>query len=61
MMPQDKIALFAHIGDIKENVYASLLVISALTELLREKGIISSEELTQKMASLDQAPGRKPA
>lgn len=61
MLAQDKIALYAHIGDIKEDLGNHWLVMAALIALLQEKGIIGSHELQMKMAALDRAVGERPA
>lgn len=49
----DHLNLVAKLADLKEDHYRTLLTLSAMTELLIDKGIISPEELERKIASLD--------
>ncbi len=58
MLPQEKIQLYACLGDLKEDLYNNLLLLGALIELLCEKGLISREELTARAAAFDAPPGQ---
>ncbi|REE78619.1 hypothetical protein A8990_12516 [Paenibacillus taihuensis] len=49
----DHLNLVAKLADLKEDHYRTLLTLSAMTELLIDKGLISPEELERKIASLD--------
>ncbi|WP_308636956.1 hypothetical protein [Paenibacillus silvisoli] len=49
----DHLNLVAKLADLKEDHYRTLLAISAMTELLIEKGLLAPEELERKIASLD--------
>jgi len=57
VLARDRIALYAHIADIKQDLCENLLVMSALLALLQEKGLISPDELQGKLAALDRAAG----
>ena len=61
MLARDIIALYAHLGDIKEDLGNHWLVMAAVIALLQEKGIIGSYELHGKMVALDRATGDRPA
>ena len=50
----EQVNLTAHLADLKDNHYRTLLTLSAMLELLVEKGLISREELEQKAAHMDQ-------
>jgi len=43
----------AKLADLKEDHYRVLLTVSALVELLVEKGLITREELERKASSLE--------
>jgi len=45
--------LVGQIADLKENNYKNTLVISALIEVLIEKGVFSRKELIKKIEELD--------
>ncbi|RAP74241.1 hypothetical protein [Paenibacillus montanisoli] len=49
----DHLNLVAKLADLKEDHYRALLTLSAITELLIEKGLLAPEELERKIASLD--------
>lgn len=49
-----ELELFAQLADLKEIDYRNTLAISALIELLVEKGIITRNEFTRKAIALDQ-------
>lgn len=51
---QDKINLYAHLSDLKEVDYRNALGLTALIELLIEKGVISKSELASKAQALDE-------
>lgn len=58
-MPQNASAalaqlnLAAMLADLKEDHYRTLLTLSAVTELLVDKGILAPEELESRMRALD--------
>ncbi|SDW99712.1 hypothetical protein [Paenibacillus sp. CF384] len=49
----DHLTLVAKLADLKEDHYRTLLTLSAMTELLLDKGIITQDELERKITSLD--------
>ncbi|MBP3966859.1 hypothetical protein [Paenibacillus lignilyticus] len=49
----DHLNLVAKLADLKEDHYRTLLTLSAMTELLMDKGILTPDELERKIASLD--------
>jgi len=49
----DEVQMIGKLADLKDEHYKSTLLVSALTELLIEKGLISTEELQTKTALLD--------
>ena len=49
----DEVHMIGKLADLKEENYKFSLIISALTELLIEKGILTTEELQEKTALLD--------
>lgn len=51
---RDKINLYAQLSDLKEVDYRNALGLTALIELLIEKGVISQSELANKAKALDQ-------
>jgi len=51
--PFDDIDIIAIISDLKEVDYKNTLLISALVELLMEKGILTREEIMQKANQLE--------
>ena len=51
--PFDGVDIIAQISDLKEVDYKNTLVISALVELLVEKGIVTRQEILQKANQLE--------
>lgn len=51
--PYDDVNIIAQISDLKEVDYKNTLVITALVELLIEKGILSRQEILQKAKQLE--------
>lgn len=49
----DRIALFAHLADLKEVDYRNTLAIAALLELLIDKQMITREEIAARAQALD--------
>lgn len=49
----EQVQLAASVGDLKDNHYQLLLNVSAMMELLVEKGILTREEIRRKAAFLD--------
>jgi hypothetical protein len=49
----EQLNLAAKLADLKEDHYRTLLTISAVTELLIDKGILAPDELERKIQSLD--------
>ena len=54
MSAQEKIALYALIGDMKETIYSQMLLISALEELLQEHQAVEPAVLECKIEELKQ-------
>lgn len=50
---RDHLNLVAKLADLKEDHYRILLTLSAMTELLIDKGLLTREELELKTAALD--------
>ncbi|XEC95062.1 hypothetical protein AB6A23_00245 [Paenibacillus tarimensis] len=50
----EQVNLVAGLADLKNDHYRTLLALSAMLELLIEKGLLTREELEQKTAHLDQ-------
>ncbi len=55
MKAQERIALFATLGDMKDVAYKNTLAITALIDLLIEKGVITREEMAARAQQLDAA------
>jgi len=55
MRAQERIALFATLADMKDVAYKNTLAITALIDLLIEKGVISREEMAARAQQLDAA------
>jgi hypothetical protein len=51
----DQVHLIAKLADLKEDHYQTSLLLSAVTQLLIEKGILSAKEIRAKAAELDAA------
>ncbi|MEW9671694.1 hypothetical protein [Ammoniphilus sp. 3BR4] len=51
--PYDEVKIIAQISDLKEVDYKNTLVITAIVELLVEKGILSRQELLRKAQELE--------
>lgn len=51
--PLDEINIIAQISDLKEVDYKNTLLISALIELLMEKGILTRKEILQKANQME--------
>ena len=49
----DEVHMIGKLADLKEEHYKQMLIISAMTELLIEKGILSTEELQARATLLD--------
>lgn len=50
----DLVQFIGKLGDLKDEHYHMTLTLSAVIELLIEKGLISRQELERKTAELDQ-------
>ncbi len=53
MKARERIDLYATLGDMKDVAYKNALAVSALIELLVEKGVISREEFADRAQRLD--------
>jgi hypothetical protein len=53
--PLDEVNLIGKLADLKESHYLQSLLISALIDTLKDKGLITVEELARKAQQLDQA------
>lgn len=51
--PMNEVHILAKLADIKEEHYHQLVTLSAIMELLIEKGLLSRGEIEQKAAELD--------
>jgi hypothetical protein len=51
--PMDEVHMIAKLADLKEEHYKHSLMISAITELLIEKGILTADELQARATQLD--------
>ncbi|MUG47925.1 hypothetical protein [Paenibacillus woosongensis] len=58
--PMDEVNILAKLADLKEDHYHQLLALSAMMELLIEKGVLSREEIAQKTSELDCSKARPP-
>lgn len=50
----NEVNVLAKLADVKEDVYHQLLLLSALTQLLVDKGLLTREEIAEKQRELDQ-------
>lgn len=53
LTPFEEVQMISKLADLKEEQYTYNLMVSALTELLIKKGIITAEELRERTALLD--------
>ncbi|GGF93997.1 hypothetical protein [Paenibacillus abyssi] len=53
----EQVNLAAKVADLKDDHYRTLLSLSAILEILIEKGLLTQEELEQKTVHLDQELG----
>lgn len=51
--PQNEVHIIAKLADIKEEHYHQLVTLSAMLELLIDKGIFTREEIEKKVSELD--------
>lgn len=58
--PMNEVNILAKLADLKEDHYQQLLALSAMMELLIEKGVLSREEIAQKTSELDNIKARPP-
>ncbi|WP_339279132.1 hypothetical protein NYE40_24150 [Paenibacillus sp. FSL W8-1187] len=49
----NQVAVMGKLGDLSDTQYRTLLALSAMLELLVDKGILTREELEQKSAQLE--------
>lgn len=54
----DQVNLAAQIADLKQSQYTNTLALSALIELLIEKGLLSPEDFHRKTAQLEKEDDR---
>jgi len=54
----DQVQTMAQLADVKESLYRNTLALSALIELLVEKGILAPEDFHRKAAGLEQEDAR---
>ncbi|WJH36197.1 hypothetical protein N6H14_10220 [Paenibacillus sp. CC-CFT747] len=53
MNPMEQVNLIGKLADLKSQQYDTLLLLSALTDLLIEKGLLTQAELQARIVSLD--------
>ena len=51
--PMDDVNMIGKLADLKEAYYKQSLLLTALTELLMEKGMVSSDELLLRSTQLE--------
>jgi len=51
--PMDLVDMIAKLADLKEQHYRNTLAITAVLELLTEKGILTEQEIRDKAVALD--------
>jgi hypothetical protein len=49
----DEVQLIAKLADLKEDHYRTSLLLSAVTDLLIEKGLLAKDEICEKASRLD--------
>lgn len=49
----DEVHMIGKLADLKEEHYRNVLMVGALTDLLIQKGLLSAEELQEKVALMD--------
>lgn len=49
----DEVQMIAKLADLKEDHYQTSLLLSTITELLIDKGILTKDEIREKAAQLD--------
>jgi hypothetical protein len=60
LSPMEEVNLVAQLGDLKENHYKNTLILTALVELLAERGLIRRDEVLEKAYQLDEALLKQP-
>ncbi|WP_223070467.1 nitrile hydratase subunit beta [Paenibacillus caui] len=58
--PMNDVNMLAKLADLKDGHYHNLLMLSALIELLIEKGILTREELEERAVRLDEFTDHPP-
>jgi hypothetical protein len=53
MSAWEQVQIVARLSDLKEDHYRALLTLSAMMELLIEKGLLTRQELDEKARQLD--------
>lgn len=53
LSPMSEVNLFASLADLKEIDYHNTLLLTALVDVLMEKGVLTSKDLTEKVRTLD--------
>lgn len=53
LSPMSEVNLLASLADLKEMDYHNTLLLTALVDLLMEKGILTTKDLTEKVKTLD--------
>jgi len=53
LRPMDEVHMIGKLADMKDEFYKHSLMLSAITELLIEKGIVSADELQARATHLD--------
>ncbi len=51
--PMNEVNILAKLADLKADHYQQLLTLSAMMELLIEKGVLTREEIAKKATELD--------
>lgn len=51
--PMNEVNILAKLADMKEDHYHQLITLSAIIELLTEKGILTCEEIEKKALEID--------